>query len=217
MFDLEQSIAEWRKQMLAAGIKSPVPLEELEIHLREDIERQIQSGANEQHAFESAARQIGQAKPVKMEFKKIDAENWNRPLAWLAWGTFVASFFLPVFANGGWGWQCAFLSATAVSWPETRQGNWIDIHLSLLTLANVLLIASPFLLPRFSQSARFMKWMRCLYFAALMLVWSFLLLLLAHMDWKELKFGCYVWSSSFFLLWLSTLKARNRKARTVAN
>ena len=41
MFDLEKSIAEWRKQMLSAGIKTPVPLEELEIHLREEIEQQI--------------------------------------------------------------------------------------------------------------------------------------------------------------------------------
>ena len=40
MFDLEQSIADWRRQMLAAGIKTPVPLEELESHLREEIERQ---------------------------------------------------------------------------------------------------------------------------------------------------------------------------------
>ena len=45
MFNLEQSIAEWRKQMLAAGIKSPVPLEELEIHLREEIGRNIQFGS----------------------------------------------------------------------------------------------------------------------------------------------------------------------------
>ncbi len=44
MFDLEESIADWRKQMLAAGIKSPVPPEELEIHLREEIERQMQPG-----------------------------------------------------------------------------------------------------------------------------------------------------------------------------
>jgi hypothetical protein len=29
MFKLEQSIMEWRRQMLAAGIKAPVPLEEL--------------------------------------------------------------------------------------------------------------------------------------------------------------------------------------------
>ena len=39
-----KSIAEWREQMLAAGIKTPVPLEELEIHLREEIEQQMKSG-----------------------------------------------------------------------------------------------------------------------------------------------------------------------------
>jgi hypothetical protein len=40
MFSLEQSIAEWRTQMLAAGIKTPTLLEELENHLRDEIERQ---------------------------------------------------------------------------------------------------------------------------------------------------------------------------------
>ena len=34
MFDLEKSITRWREQMLAAGIKTPSPLEELENHLR---------------------------------------------------------------------------------------------------------------------------------------------------------------------------------------
>jgi hypothetical protein len=29
MFNVEPAIAEWRKQMLAAGIKTPVPPEEL--------------------------------------------------------------------------------------------------------------------------------------------------------------------------------------------
>ena len=41
MFDIEQSFTEWRKQMLAAGIKTPVPLVELEIHLREDVEKEM--------------------------------------------------------------------------------------------------------------------------------------------------------------------------------
>ena len=36
--DLESLIANWRREMLAAGIKTPVPLEELESHLREDID-----------------------------------------------------------------------------------------------------------------------------------------------------------------------------------
>ena len=70
MSDLEPSIAEWRKQMLAAGIKTPVPLEELEIHLRDEIELQIKSGFTGQQAFEIAAGKIGQANPLKQEFKK---------------------------------------------------------------------------------------------------------------------------------------------------
>jgi hypothetical protein len=73
MFNLEQSIAEWRKQMFATGIKSPVPLEELESHLREDIAQQMQSGLSAQRAFEIAVKKIGQASELKKEFKKISA------------------------------------------------------------------------------------------------------------------------------------------------
>ena len=70
MFDLEQSIAKWRRQMLAAGIQTPVPLEELENHLREETERQTKSGLNEREAFTSAVQKIGQARALKAEFKK---------------------------------------------------------------------------------------------------------------------------------------------------
>jgi hypothetical protein len=70
MFDLENSIADWRKQMLDAGIKTPVPLEELEIHLCEEIERQMKSGLDEQNAFEISAQTIGEARLLKIEFKK---------------------------------------------------------------------------------------------------------------------------------------------------
>jgi hypothetical protein len=70
MFDLEQSIVDWRKQMLAAGIKTPAPLEELEIHLREEIELQMKSGLNGQEVFNSVVRQIGTAHALKNEFRK---------------------------------------------------------------------------------------------------------------------------------------------------
>ncbi len=75
MFDLEQSIAEWRKQMLAAGIKTPVPLEELEIHLREEIERRIKSGLDEAQAFKVAVQNIGQGGALRNEFNKVRAEH----------------------------------------------------------------------------------------------------------------------------------------------
>ncbi len=70
MSDLEKSITDWRKQMLAAGIKTPVPLEELEIHLREEIEQQMKSGLSGQDAFNSAVQKIGEAGLLKTEFKK---------------------------------------------------------------------------------------------------------------------------------------------------
>jgi len=73
MFDLEQAILDWRRQMLAAGIQAPVPLEELENHLREEIERRAKSGLNEQDAYKMAARQIGRAPELEKEFKKINA------------------------------------------------------------------------------------------------------------------------------------------------
>jgi len=70
MFDLEQAIADWRKQMLAAGIKAPVPLEELEIHLRDEIELQIKSGVEEERAFGGAVAQVGPADFLKTEFER---------------------------------------------------------------------------------------------------------------------------------------------------
>ncbi len=79
MFNLEASIADWRKQMLAAGINSPMPLEELEIHLREEIDRRVNSGQSEADAFSSAARNIGQAQLVQNEFAKINMWGISMP------------------------------------------------------------------------------------------------------------------------------------------
>jgi hypothetical protein len=78
MFDLEGSIAEWRRQMLAAGIKSPVPLDELESHLREEIERQLKSVPDAQRAFVTAVQRIGQANVLGKEFEKVERTLMKR-------------------------------------------------------------------------------------------------------------------------------------------
>lgn len=75
MFDLEHSITDWRRQMLAAGIKTPVPLEELESHLREDIEEQMNSGSDAQRAFEVAVHRLGPTTALKSEFQKADLKG----------------------------------------------------------------------------------------------------------------------------------------------
>jgi hypothetical protein len=57
----------------------------LEIHLREEIERQMKSGLNVEKAFESAARKMGQIYMLKTEFSKVGgvekSAKWER---WLA-------------------------------------------------------------------------------------------------------------------------------------
>jgi len=80
MFDLEQSIANWRQQMLAAGIQTPVPLEELENHLREEVEQQINSGLDVDKAFAAAVLKVGHAHLVQGEFQKIETARGDR--AW---------------------------------------------------------------------------------------------------------------------------------------
>ncbi|HEY4416070.1 MAG TPA: hypothetical protein VGO57_10285 [Verrucomicrobiae bacterium] len=75
MFHLESAVAEWRNQMLAAGVQSPVPLEELEAHLREEVEQQVKLGLGEQSAFEITTSHLGQPHLLKREFKKIERNN----------------------------------------------------------------------------------------------------------------------------------------------
>jgi hypothetical protein len=71
MFDLEPAIADWRQKMLAAGIETPAPLEELELHLRDEIERQLRAGLAAPQAFALAVQRIGEAYALKAEFQKI--------------------------------------------------------------------------------------------------------------------------------------------------
>lgn len=66
--------------MLAAGIQAPVPLEELESHLREEIERQKGMGLEGAEAFVLAVQIIGPAPAVQAEFEKVRGRDPGR--AW---------------------------------------------------------------------------------------------------------------------------------------
>ena len=76
MFNLDQAISEWRARMLAAGVKALDVLDELESHLREDIEEQMQSGATAELAFEIAVRRIGNPGALFSEFAKVGGGKW---------------------------------------------------------------------------------------------------------------------------------------------
>ena len=70
MFDLDREIADWRREMLAAGIKNTETLDELESHLRDDVEQQVRLGLSERQAFAAAVRGIGHTTALRYEFEK---------------------------------------------------------------------------------------------------------------------------------------------------
>lgn len=193
--------------MLAAGIDRPA-LEELEGHLREEMKRQQTSGLDASAAFAAAIQQIGAAHEIKKEFMKMDHQN--RPLLWAAWILFVASFFL-IACNETWGWQCAWLSARVPlwDWQNFSHGDPGAIWLASLTLTNLLMLASPLLLayPKIGSS----KWLRWLFLSAGILVWAYIVGLMARGAFSQLKIGCYAWGLSYGLVCLSLFAVRSPK------
>ncbi len=86
--------------MLAAGVKTPVPLDELEVHLRDEIEQQMKLGRNEAEAFNLAAQKIGAAPLLQDEFNKIEEANKGR--IWKRFEIFIlGSVSLGAFVMAG--------------------------------------------------------------------------------------------------------------------
>jgi hypothetical protein len=81
VFNLERAMEEWRRQMQSAGIKSAA-LEELENHLREDIENQIKSEIALEQAFAVAVQRLGPPVAVQNEFAKAASMQRSRLQRW---------------------------------------------------------------------------------------------------------------------------------------
>lgn len=98
MFDLEKSIADWRRRMLTAGIQSPA-LEELESHLREEIGHLIASGKSEAAAFKIAVRSVGNPGTVGGEFEKNSSQVSMSGLIGLTVWSVAAAVLLIIILN----------------------------------------------------------------------------------------------------------------------
>ena len=114
MFDLEQSMTDWRRQMLAAGIKT-VPLEELESHLREGVQELTASGMEPQEALAAAIKKFGLPIPLQAEFTKVDKKSRLteqyviKVLVYTIWFCLVLPIYLYTFYkyDMNWAWRSA--------------------------------------------------------------------------------------------------------------
>ncbi|HUR44453.1 MAG TPA: permease prefix domain 1-containing protein [Candidatus Saccharimonadales bacterium] len=78
MFNLESAILEWRLKMNAGGLKTAEVLDELESHLRDDVEAQLRSGRAEAEAFQLATQRMGQPGLLGSEFNKVEGPAIRR-------------------------------------------------------------------------------------------------------------------------------------------
>ena len=99
--------------MLAAGIQTPVPLEELEIHLREDIAQQMKTGSNQQDAFTSAVQKLGSAHTVQNEFMKVDKTHSALKWKLMEIGLTLATILVPLLLGGIVLKRASFIDMTA--------------------------------------------------------------------------------------------------------
>ena len=78
MFNVEEEIKGWRRQLRASGIQSSEILDELESHLRDQIEEHMQSGKSAETAFKLALAQMGHSIPLGEEFSKLGVTGPQR-------------------------------------------------------------------------------------------------------------------------------------------
>jgi hypothetical protein len=87
MFDVDGAISDWRRQLIANGVTTPEVLDELENHLREDVQTQVRMGVNIEIAFDIARERLGRGDTLQAEFKKVEGRSARLML--LACFTFV--------------------------------------------------------------------------------------------------------------------------------
>jgi hypothetical protein len=99
MFNLEQGIADWRRKFKAEGLKISVVLDELESHLRDEVDALLQTGINEQQAFEAAVARIGDVQTLKGEFAR--EQRLKTAILVAAMGAYVLVTSVPVLFKLG--------------------------------------------------------------------------------------------------------------------
>jgi hypothetical protein len=90
MFDLNQSLDDWRAQLRQGEGCSADNIDELEEHLREEMAGLTQAGLAGDEAFLLAVRRLGSVEVLKEEFEKVNTSFvWLNRLRWMAAGALI--------------------------------------------------------------------------------------------------------------------------------
>lgn len=211
IFEVENGVQRWRRDVECASSLSPREVDELEDHLRArvELEMELDAGLAPIQAFAIAQEGVGAAEALSREFAKAGKPRWRR---WLVAGLamFGASFLMPVIEDGfsfgpgppDWmpGWEALLLVLN-------HHENPIEL---LSALSNGLAVATLLLLRRArSWKAR---WLTGLMTGATALNLYWPIWVVSHGDnpLVLLGIGYWAWVASFGCI-ASALRLRSRE------
>lgn len=131
MFDLNQALTEWRQQMSASGLTDPVVLDELESHLRDDVEEQMRGGTPADQALIAAIERLGRPAALRREFHEAVAatpRTTGRPSR-NQWGRIAAptaGFFI---AGAG---LCYLALVPLLIQANAQYASWLGVRIPVM-------------------------------------------------------------------------------------
>ena len=115
--------------MQVAGLRTPELLDELEGHLREEIERHPDFGMDASRAFDNAAKELGAVRELKLEFEKCPL-NINNSIKAMKQKLINFAAIFAVLAIGA-----GFIMPAIAKWKHVGTLAGMDIVLLLLGTA----------------------------------------------------------------------------------
>jgi hypothetical protein len=114
MFDLDESIGRWRRRLSRDETVRPSDLDELESHLRDQVDGLREAGLSYEEAFLVATRRLGDPEHLSEEFAKVHGDSvWGYRFFWMTVG--LLAFFLIGSLSTGVSQIAVALGAAGVS------------------------------------------------------------------------------------------------------
>ena len=112
MFDLSESTADWLGDLRQSEAFEETDLEELENHLRDEIEQLMEKGLSEKEAFWVATSRAGTREELPREYAKVNSRPvWRHRFLWMAAGVLAYLFLSTVIGLLSYGAAVATVSS----------------------------------------------------------------------------------------------------------
>lgn len=87
MFNLDEAIGQWRVNMACGGACSKSDLDELESHVRDQVDHLLSANLSHEEALSVALHRIGNPDALRAEYAKVNSAGlWQERLLWMLVG-----------------------------------------------------------------------------------------------------------------------------------